>query len=72
MKNKNVFFKHGLRAVLVVLIAMCCYASISTVSAQSSITGQWAIEMKRSVASSERRRLEPRPASAAWAMHERY
>ena len=58
MNNKTILFKYGIRATLVVLTALLCYASIASTTAQSSaqssaqrsgqdsITGQWIIEMK--------------------------
>ncbi|MFY9573157.1 MAG: hypothetical protein WAV20_17285 [Blastocatellia bacterium] len=50
MNIKVDLLRHGLRASLVVLTSLLCYASISTTTsstaAQESISGEWMIEMK--------------------------
>ncbi len=38
--------KYTLRAALAVLASLLCFASVSRISAQDSITGEWIIEMK--------------------------
>ena len=46
MNIKNDLFKHGIRAAVVVLVSLLCYASVSTITAQSSMTGEWIVEIK--------------------------
>src|SRR6476660_525279 len=46
MNMKSGFLKYSVRAIVVVIASLVCYASVSTISAQSSITGQWIVEMK--------------------------
>ena len=46
MKSKNELFKHGVRAAIVVLTTLVCYASVASTSAQESMSGQWMLETK--------------------------
>src|SRR5437870_9924333 len=46
MNTKSGPSKYTLRAAVAVLISLFCYASISSISAQTSITGEWVLEMK--------------------------
>src|SRR5262245_32372824 len=40
------FFRHAVRASVLVLTTFLCYAPICNSSAQSSITGEWILEFK--------------------------
>src|SRR6266852_7306436 len=38
--------EYAVRATVVVLASVLCYASVSSISAQGSMTGEWILEMK--------------------------
>src|SRR5882724_8076865 len=46
MNIRTDLFKYALRAAVVVLTSLLCYASVATISAQGSMTGEWILEMK--------------------------
>src|ERR1700694_2443334 len=48
MNIKNDLFRNAIRAAVVVLVSLLCYASVSSISAQSSMTGEWIVETKPS------------------------
>ena len=46
MNIKNDLSKHSVRAAIVVLTSLVCYASVASTTAQESMNGQWMLEVK--------------------------